>query len=138
MALAKRKNVEETETPNIALAPEPADQEEAPKRRRGGPRGPRTKPAFQWTPEKQVALKRSMKEIEASGLPVTLGNVLHKLQADPAFAEDVTAETLDGAKVTGFLDRAKATFEEAGKPYPFPELVRSKRTAVALDVLLED
>lgn len=142
MALAKRKNQEETETsetqtPALALVEGQEGAQEAP-RRRGGPRGPRTKPSFVWSPEKQKALKVVMKGIEASGLPVTMGNILHKLQADPAFAEDVQAEILDGTKVTNFLERAKTTFQEAGKPYPFPEIAKSKRTTVALDALLDD
>lgn len=147
MALAKRKNqeVEETETqettqtPALALADASnGEAQETQPKRRGGPRGPRTKPAFQWTPEKQKALLRAMKKIEASGLPVTMGNILHTLQTDPAFAEDVAAETLDQSKVNAFLNKARAAFEEAGKDDPFPELARSKRTSVALDALLAE
>lgn len=142
MALAKRKNqeVEEVETqettPAISLV-ENETQEAQPKRR-GGPRGPRTKPSMVWTTEKQKALTGALKEIAATGMPVTMGNVLYKLQQHSLFAEDVAAGILDATKVKAQIARIETAFEEKGRPYPFPELVRSKRTVVDVDALLEE
>lgn len=140
MALAKRKNqeVEETtNTPAIALVENGETQEAQPKRR-GGPRGPRTKPSMVWTTEKQKALTGTLKEIAATGMPVTMGNVLYKLQQHSLFAEDVAAGILDATKVKAQIARIETAFEEKGRPYPFPELVRSKRTVVDVDALLEE
>lgn len=140
MALAKRKpqteEIEETQTPALAVVEN--DSQEATPKRRGGPRGPRTKPSMVWTTEKQKALTSALKRIDAAGMPVTMGNVLHALHQDPLFADDVAAEILDATKVKAQIARIETAFEEKGRPYPFPELVRSKRTVVDVDALLEE